>query len=207
MTIKDILSASYTALAKLSKNRLLRTLQSPREKYIKLEEKNNELKAENEKLKEQLKDQKIRSLNKDANKPSSKQPEWDEKSVRNDGKGKKKRKGRGKKPRKSAGNRPKNLKPDQTEKATVDRCSLGGKDLTDQAPLESRNEWIIEDIADVVEKPEVIKIEQKKEYCDDCKEVITAKSELGLSKADIGLNSTILICYLWMALYLSFTKI
>ncbi len=52
MNVKDIISASYTALAKLSKNRLLRMLQSLRDKYIKLEEKNNELEAEIEKLKE-----------------------------------------------------------------------------------------------------------------------------------------------------------
>ena len=77
MTIKDILSANYTALAKLSKNRLLKALQSLREKYIKLEEKNNELKAQNERLKERLKDQKIKSVNKDTNRPSSKQPERD----------------------------------------------------------------------------------------------------------------------------------
>ena len=60
MTIKDILSASYTALAKMSKNRLLKALQSLREKYIKLEEKNNELKVEIEKLNERVKDQKIK---------------------------------------------------------------------------------------------------------------------------------------------------
>jgi transposase len=207
MTIKDILSANYTALAKLSKNRLLKALQSLREKYIKLEEKNNELKAQNERLKERLKDQKIKSVNKDTNRPSSKQPEWDKKGVGNDGKGKKKRKGRGKKPRKGAGNRPKNLEPDRTEKATVDRCTLCGKDLTGQDPLESSNGRIIEDIPDIVERPEVIQIEQEKKYCHDCKEVITAKSELALPKADMGLNSTILICYLWVALCLPFTRI
>ncbi len=63
------------------------------------------------------------------------------------------------------------------------------------------------DIPDVVEKLEVIEIEQEKKYCDECKEVITAKSELALPGADIGLNSTILICYLWVALCLPFTKI
>ena len=207
MNIKAILSATYTALSKLSKNRLLRAILSLREKYIKLEEKNNELEAENEKLKEELKKNKIKSVNTNANKPSSKQPEWDKKGVGNDGKGKKKGKGRGKKPRKGAGNRPKNVEPDRTEKATVDCCNLCGKDLTGQDPLESSNERIIEDIPDIVERPEVIKVEQEKKYCPDCKEVITAKSELALPKADMGLNSTILICYLWVALCLPFTKI
>jgi transposase len=207
MNIKDILSATYIALAKLSKNKLLKAIQSLREKYLELEEKITNLKEENEKLKDELKKGKIKSVNKNANKPSSKQAEWDEKGVGNDGKGKKKRKGRGKKPRQGAGNRAKNVEPNRTEKATVDECSLCGKDLTDQAPLESSNERIIEDIPDVVEKPDIIKIEQEKKYCDDCKQVITAKSELALPKADIGLNSTILICYLWVALCLPFTKI
>ena len=207
MTVKDILSTTYIALSKLSKNKLLSALQSLREKYIKLEKNINELKAENAKLKEALISQKIKSVNRNANKPSSKQPEWEEKGVGNDGKGKKKRKGRGKKPRKGAGNRAKDIKPTRQEKATVHCCSLCGKDLSEQEPLESTNIRIIEDIPDVVEKLEVIEIEQEKKYCDECKEVITAKSELALPGADIGLNSTILICYLWVALCLPFTKI
>jgi len=207
MNIRDILSATHTALYKLSKNRLLRALQSLRDKYIELEDKIKRVEEENQKLREQIKKGKIKSVNMNANKPSSKQPEWDEKGVGNDGKGKKKGKGRGKKPRKGAGNRPKNhLVPDRTEKATVDRCSLCGKDLTDEPPLESSNERIIEDIPDITEKPDVIRIEQEKKYCNDCKEVITAKSDLALPKADIGLNSTILICYLWVALCLPFTR-
>jgi len=207
MNIKDVLSATYTALSKLSKNRLLRALQGLREKYIELEGKIKEVETENAKLKDELKRGKIKSVNRNANKPSSKQPEWDEKGVGNDGKGKKKGSRRRKKGRKGAGNRPKNLAPDRREKATVDGCSLCGKDLTDRPPLKSSNERIIEDIPDIVERPQVIQIEQEKKYCDDCKEVITAKSELALPKADIGLNSTVLICYLWVALCLPFPKI
>ena len=207
MSIKDILSITYAALSKLSKNKLLKTLQSLREKYVELEETISQLKAENEKLKEQLKNEKIKSVNENANKPSSKQAEWDEKGVGNDGKGKKKGKGRGKKPRQGAGNRAKNDEPDRTEKATVNECSQCGKDLTDQPALESSNERIIEDIPDPVEKPEITKVVQEKKYCDDCQKVITAKSELALPKADIGLNATILICYLWVGRCLPFTKV
>jgi len=87
---KDIISASYTTLARLSNNRLLRALQSLREKYIKLAEKNKELETENKKLKQELKKKKIKSVNMETNKPSSKQPEWDKKGVDNDGKGKNK---------------------------------------------------------------------------------------------------------------------
>ena len=207
MSIKDILSLTYATFSKLSATSLVKAFQRLREKFIQLEKENKELKAENKRLTELLKKQKIEAINKDANKPSSKRPEWNKKGMGNDGKEKKNGKGRGKKPRKGAGNRKKTKKPDRTEKATVDNCSLCGKDLTDQKALDSSNDRIIEDIPDVVEKPEVIKVEQEKKYCPDCKEVITAKSELALPNADIGLNSTILICYLWVALCLPFTKI
>jgi hypothetical protein len=168
---------------------------------------NDKLEEEINRLKEEPKKDKIKSVNKDANKPSSKRPEWDKEGVGNDGKGKKGRKGRGKKPRKGAGNRPKKLEVDRTETATVEHCTLCGKDLSDEKALETNNERIIEDIPDIIEKPEVIKVAQEKKYCSDCKEVITAKSELALPNADIGLNSTILICYLWVALCLPFTRI
>ena len=158
MKIKDIVSVTYAALSKLSRNSLLRTIQILREKCIKLSQRNNTLEAENRRLKEELKDQKIKSMNRDANKPSSKRPEWNKSGAGNDGKEKKNRKGRGKKPRKGAGNRPKNLSPDRKEKATVDNCSLCGKNLSDRKPLESINGRIIEDIPDVIERPEVIKV-------------------------------------------------
>ena len=207
MKITDILSATFAVLSKWSRKKLLGAIQILKENCTELFDRNNELEAEIKELKEQLKNQKIKSVNLDANKPSSKRPEWDKKGVGNDGKGGKKPKGRGRKPRKGAGNRPKKLEPDRTEKATVDHCSLCGRDLSDQEPLETSNGRIIEDIPDVIERPEIIKVEQEKKYCPDCKEVITAKSELALPNADIGLNSTILICYLWVALCLPFTRI
>ncbi len=58
MNIKDILSATYIALSKLSKYKLLKAFESLREKYIELEETISQLKAENTKLKEQRKSQK-----------------------------------------------------------------------------------------------------------------------------------------------------
>ena len=122
MNIKGILSTTYTAFSKLSMGNLIKALQNLREKYAKLEKENNALKAENARLNALLKKQKIQPINKDANKPSSKRPEWDKKGVGNDGKEKKNRKGRGEKPLKGAGNRPQTLKPDRTEKATVDHC-------------------------------------------------------------------------------------
>jgi hypothetical protein len=77
----------------------------------------------------------------------------------------------------------------------VDKCDRCGKDLRDKPALKSSNERLIEDISDPVEETEVIKIIQEKKYCDDCKVVITAKSERALPGADIGLNASVLICY------------
>jgi len=48
---------------------------------------------------------------------------------------------------------------------------------------------------------------QEKKYCADCQEVTTARSDLALPGADMGLNATVLMCYLWVALCLPYTKI
>jgi hypothetical protein len=76
---------------------------------------------------------------------------------------------------------------------------LCGKDLSDQAPLDSTNERVIEDIPDPPEETSVKLVTQQKKYCADCQQVITAKSDLALPGADIGLNATVLACYLWVA--------
>ncbi len=207
MSIKDILISTYQALLKWPKRHLVEALDKLRKKYAALEKQTTKLKEENKRLKAELEAQKVKTVNKEANKPSSKQPEWDKKGVGNDGKGKKKGRGRGKKPRKGAGNRPKNCKPDRTKIATVEECSICGKDLGKEEPLESANERIIEDIPDPAEKTNVIKIVQEKKYCNECQNVITAKSELALPGADIGLNATILIIYLWVGVCLPYTKI
>ena len=161
MSIKDILISTYQALLKWPKRHLVEALDKLWKKYAALEKQTTKLKEENKRLKAELEAQKVKTVNKEANKPSSKQPEWDKKGVGNDGKGKKKGRGRGKKPRKGAGNRPKNCKPDRTETATVEECSICGKDLGKEEPLESANERIIEDIPDPAEKPNVIKIVQE----------------------------------------------
>ncbi|MBN2374490.1 hypothetical protein JXL19_11955, partial [bacterium] len=111
-------------------------------------------------LQEKLDSEKIRSINENANKPSSKQPEWEDKGVGNDGKGKK-GKGRGNKPRKGAGNQKKNTQPTRTEKATVDHCSLCGKDLSKKEALSSTNDRIIKDIPQPSFKPEIILVKQE----------------------------------------------
>jgi hypothetical protein len=84
---------------------------------------------------------------------------------------------------------------------------LCSKDLSAQPPLESTNERIIEDIVVPPEETVVTLVTQEKKYCADCQEVITAKSDLALPGADIGINATVLACYLWVALCLPYTKI
>jgi len=109
MSIKDILIATYLTLLKWPKRRLIKALESLRTSYTELELQVNKLKQENAKLKQQLEQDKIKDTNKQVNKPSSKQAEWEKDSSK--GKSKKKRKGRYKKPRKGAGNRAKNQVP------------------------------------------------------------------------------------------------
>jgi len=195
------------------KRKLVQAVLHLRDRYNELLERNKDLEeriialsAENKRLKQEIEHKKIVSINEKANKPSSKQPEWEVKGVGNDGKGKK-GKGRGHKPRKGAGNQKKHREPNRTEKATVDQCYLCGKDLTEKEALESSNDRIIEDIPDASFESEVILIKQEKKYCDECKEVITARSELALPKSDIGINATILIIYLWVAICVPYTKI
>jgi transposase len=208
MEIKKILLAPYEILSKWSHRKLLKAIEDIRGRYQELEKQKQALVEENNKLKEELAKIKFNEVNRKTNQPTSKQPEWEDKpGVGNDGKGKKKKKGRGKSSRKGAGNKRKDLKPNREEIAHVDICDLCGKDLREEKPLESKNERIIEDIPDLPLEPQIILVKQEKKYCAECKQVITARSELALPKSDIGINATILICYAWVALCLPFTRI
>ena len=207
MNLKEILITKFNIFFQWKKAKLIEALVDLREKYLQLQTKINQLEQENARLLEQIEREKIKGTNKEVNRPSSKQAEWEKGPSEGGDKGKKKRKRGKRKGRKGAGNRPKNLKPNETATAKVDKCDLCGKDLSDQPPLESTNERIIEDIPDIPEEPVITLVTQEKKYCDECQEVITAKSDLALPKADIGINATVLVCYLWVALCLPYTKI
>lgn len=186
---------------------LIGALEQLRKKYQELEEQNREQREEIIRLKSELKKIKIKSINLEVNKPSSKKPEWDKKGVGNDGKGnKKKGKGRGRKARKGAGNVRKDKKITRSIRTTVDTCDNCDKDLTEEPALQSSNERIVEDIPDIVRETVITRIEQEKKCCPNCKAVITAKSILALPKADIGLNASVLICYFWVALSMPLTR-
>lgn len=207
MNIKTILNTTYQILSGWRKANLVAAVKKLQEKYLLLQDQVRRLEQENTQLKEKLEQEKIKATNKGVNQPSSKQAEWEKDNRTGKDKGKKKRKGRKQKPRKGAGNRPKNLSPNRKETAAVDKCDLCGKDLGDQEPLESTNERIIEDIDTPPEETVVTLVTQQKKYCTDCQEVTTAKSALALPGADMGLNATALVCYLWVALCLPYPKI
>jgi transposase len=205
MSLKSILTFTFEYLRYFSKEKLLKALLTLREQYLSLANRNNELEEEINRLKAELSKVKVKEVNLKVNQPTSKQPEWELKGVGNDGKGKKK--GRGKKGRKGAGNKEKTIPITRTETAKVERCNICGKDLAYQPSLESENIRIIADIPEIPVELEVIKVKQEKKYCNHCKKVITANSELALPKTDIGLNTTTAIIYLWVGLCLPFTRI
>jgi transposase len=205
LNLKEILNTGFEAFLKLPRVDLVQALIELRDKYLQSQTMVNQLEQEVSQLKERLDKEKIKATNEQADKPSSKQPEWKKDGDKD--KGKKKPKRRKRKARKGAGNRPKNKRPNLTATASVETCDLCGKDLSAQAPLESTNERIVEDIVAPPEETVVTLVTQQKKYCADCQEVTTAKSDLALPGADIGLNATVLVCYLWVALCLPYTKI
>lgn len=207
MNLKEILIASFNVFSKWRKSNLVKALIELRDKYIQLQDRVNQLKKENTLLRERIEQDKIKATNREVNKPSSKKAEWEKDASKKKDKVKEKRKSRKQKPRKGAGNRPKNKEPNQSATASVEQCDLCGKDLSDQAPLDSTNERVIEDIPDPPEETSVKLVIQQKKYCADCQQVITAKSDLALPGADIGLNATVLACYLWVAACLPYPKI
>jgi transposase len=205
MSLKSLLSFTFLYLRHFSKEKLINKILMLRDQYLGLVNKNNELEQENKQLKAELSKFKVQQVNKKANQPTSKQPEWELKGVGNDGQGKKQ--GRGKQGRKGAGNRAKERPVTHHESAKVKSCNLCGKDLTAHPPLQTENVRIIEDIPSMPIALQVIAVRQEKKYCTHCGKVVTASSELGLPGTDIGLNTTIKSIYMWVNLCLPYTRI
>ena len=198
MTLKSLLSSTKKLFLSLSKVKVVELLVLLQKEYAKLEVENATLKAE-------LQKQKIQEVNKIANKPSSKQAEWEK--VTPITKGKKNNSSKKKVAREGAGNQTKKRQEDKTETASVNSCDGCGKDLKKTPALASTNEHTIEDISEPSETTEIIRVIKEKKYCNDCQQVTVAKSERALPGTDTGLNATVLICYLWVSLCLPFTKI
>jgi len=194
MSLKSIITSTLAFLLGLSKRKLVDIIDKLRTRYVSLlsehealESKYKDLEAELKRYKALERKEKEKEVNRQSNKPSSKQAEWEGKGVGNDGKGK--RKGRGRKGRKGAGNRPKN------------------KVITRHPALSSKNTRIIEDIPPAPAEPQVIEVVQEKKYCKNCQHVTTASSHLAMPNSDIGINSTVKIVFLWVATGMPFTRI
>ena len=171
MSLQSIIYSTIVYLSSLSKKKLLEIIKHLRKSYLSLEKENKALRSEIALLK---KTEKLKSVNEQSNKPSSKQADWEAKGVGNDQKGKKK--GRGKQGRKGAGNQIKNQQVSQIETVSVEVCFNCGADLSNQAPLKSSNIRLFEDIVRLPLKTEVVKLVQEKKYCRICKKVITASN-------------------------------
>lgn len=212
MSLKNILSLTIAYLSGLSKEKLVESITILKNNYLRLREQNQVfsdkikvLETEIERLNAQQTKARLQQVNNTSNRPTSKQPEWEEKGVGNDGKGKKK--GRGKKGRKGSGNKPKNSTPTRQETAKVVWCPVCNKDLSSHLPYQSHNTRIIEDIPQLPVRLEVIEVVQEKKYCSYCKQTVTARSESALPKSDFGLNTTIAIVYYWISSCLSLPRI
>ncbi len=207
MTLTSILSKTKQFFSGLTKNQLLGSLMKLQKDFKNLAACYETLKQENAELKAQLQKNKIENVNKAANKPSSKQAEWEDKQTPASATTDPKKRSRKRKYRKGAGNKAKSHEPEKIEIAKVDACSVCGKSLKNKAPLSTNNERIIEDIPEPPEETALVKVIQEKKYCNTCQQVNTAKSMRALPGADMGLNATVLMCYLWVVLCLPFTKV
>jgi len=205
MSIRSIISATLVFFSGLSKKKLIEIIDKLRKSYTAIASENAALREQIKALNEAALKAKIQRVNKQSNKPSSKQAEWEEKGVGNDGKGKKK--GRGKKGRKGSGNQAKAKAVSRAERALVEKCVNCGEDLSQSLPLSSSRSRIIVDIPELPMEVEVIEVLQEKKYCSTCQKVSTASTDLALPKSDIGLNTSVHLIYLWAGLCLPFTRI
>jgi hypothetical protein len=124
VNLREIFTTNFNIFFKWRKAKLVKALIELRDKYLKSQTRVNQLEKEITQLKEQLEKDKIKATNKEINKPSSKQAEWEKGGSKKQDKGKKKRRGRKQKSRKGAGNRTKNKKPNQTASAAVEQCDI-----------------------------------------------------------------------------------
>ena len=212
MSIASIISSTLGFFLGLTKKKLVEIIDQLRKNYKRVVSENSELKAEVKSLQEQLKAKesaltksKLAEVNRQSNKPSSKQAEWEQKGVGNDGKGKRKK--RGKKGRKGAGNQKKEKPVTKKATATVETCANCGESLASTPALPSSKTRIIEDIIDLPKAVEVVAVLQEQKYCKNCQKVTTAQTDLALPRADVGINTTVHLMYLWLSMCLPFTRI
>ena len=199
-------------LSILPKARLIAMILEQREDArTRLEEKDKQIAELNEQLAklqgeigEEEAAQKIKDINKHANQPTSKKPEWDK-----DGNPKPASKDRKKKRRKrtGCGNRKKSgLTPDETHFIPLASCPCCGNDLGDRKGKADSGR-LVEDTLPPAEKTTVFKEVTESKWCGQCKKMVSSTSEKALPGSDIGLNTTIEMAYLWVMCALSFPRI
>jgi len=200
---------SFLQVLHLSKKELDKAKKPDLIKIVKRQ--SNELKRlerENERLKKELEKKKEAKLNSEVNQPSSKKPEWDK-----DGNpkrkltgGKKKRK-RGKKKRKGSGNSKKTtLVPSEENHTVLSECPECGEDLSNQDVIEETTR-VVEDVVLPKEETVISKETGERKWCPICLKVVSSRSEKALPGSDIGLQATVLMCYLWIVSSLSLPSI
>lgn len=204
MGLKSLLTFTLQYMKYFSKEKLLRAFLRLREEYVDLADRNKVLEEENKRLRAEQIKQKVKEVNKTANQPTSKQPEWKMKGVGNDGKDK--RKPRGHSGRPGAGSKPKQKPVTHHETANVERCNICGKDLSGTAVLPTFNIRTVEEIPSMPIKTDVIEIKQDKKYCRHCRNVTTGRTESALPGVNIGINTSVQIIFLWI-MSMTYSKI
>jgi hypothetical protein len=159
-------------------------------------------------LENEITNEKIKQINSKVNCPTSKLPEWEDKSTSNKKKDtdpKKKKKKR--KKRNGSGNKNKDELIATTSSTTKNEdCPHCGCNLKNEKPFEIILR-IVEDINDFSESTNISEENQERVKCPQCKKKITAQSEAALPKSDIGLRTTVLLTYLWVWTAISLPKL
>jgi transposase len=207
------IALDQTVLKKLPKSELINIVLELKPLVLQIDEKDKkiaELTEQLAKLNQQQDEQKNKEVNRQANEPTSKKPEWDKdgypkpsaKSKPGKKKGKKKRK-----KRPGCGNRSKShLIPEETHHTELKTCPNCETNLSDQpgTPKPSR---IVEDTPPPAEKIQVTKEIEETKWCSTCKKIVSSKTEKALPGSDIGLNAMIEMAYLWVMCALSLPNI
>lgn len=134
-------------------------------------------------------------INQTVNQPSSKQPEFN-KDTGKDQKSKKAKRNKRRKGRLGAGNRPK-TKPEVINHHALKQCPECQTDLN-TAPVIEKVSRIVEDIPATREKTIISEEVQERKWCPKCKKIVSASCEAALPHSDIGLRTLVLIAYFWV---------
>lgn len=191
MTAANVLHFPERTLREASKNELIQMVLALRVELEQREVKIILLQEEVVKRDAELAKLTKAEINKTANQPSSKQPEFDKHTGNKRKKKKKKRTAR-----KGAGNRLKPT-PEVTHVNPLVVCPGCQADLTAQPVMEIVSR-IVEDIPPIPEKTIISEEVQERKWCPSCAKIVASKSEAALPGSDIGLRALCLIAYLWV---------